>query len=158
MSDEKPEYGHAVRELCGGGLIEHSTVSSRSRRDLPHHILWVTNHEHRLARHSLKSLARRTLAFHKTAQGLVDRAWVYLAWRNWTKGLSERLRSASKRTPAMMARLAEAPLDGAELYRERLFPERIGLPEALRDAYEGRVKARPNEPSNPYRHKMPTMR
>ena len=45
----------------------------------------------------------------------------------------------------MKLELEARPLAGRDLFRERLFPRRCRLPDAMRLLYEGRVKGWPNE-------------
>jgi hypothetical protein len=145
-TDEERDYVAALRRL--GLPVEHTRVSSRVRRQSPHHPLWLTNHKHRLLRHVLASLRRETIAQHKTLQGLADRLALVQLWLNMTKGVSERRRDRARTTPAMLADLAAEPRHGAELFAERLFPEREGLRPGLRPRYEGRL-ARPREKAAP---------
>ncbi|RMF76355.1 MAG: hypothetical protein D6738_01625 [Acidobacteria bacterium] len=144
-TDEEPDYARALADLGAPAGLRHETTSSRARRDTANP-LWAVNHLHGLMRHALKSHARETLGFHKRLAGLLDRALVFTAWHNNTKGLSERRRDLAQTTPAMVLGLADRPLSGEELFARRRFPAREGLPEALRPVYEGRVVARPREP------------
>jgi hypothetical protein len=153
MTDEETNHAEAVRRLCGEIRIEHATVSSRVDRDLPGHPLWPVNHEHRLGRHGSKNHARETLAFNKTAAGLMDRALVYLVWRNNVKGVSERRPALSRVTPAMRLGLTDRPLRAEEIFHRRLFPARVGLPAELADAYAGTLRSRPGERAGTYRYK-----
>jgi hypothetical protein len=83
--------------------------------------------------------------------------WVYLAWRNNVKGISERHgRETSETTPAMLLGLADAPLSVDDIFHRRLFPKRVGLPKELRDHYDGVVRSRPHENANTYRYKTPS--
>jgi hypothetical protein len=144
-SDEEPDYARAVRSLGARWPIDHQTTSSRQRRD-ERNPLWQINHKHRVMRHSLKSQARETLAFHKTLAGLLDRVLTSVTWLNNTKGITERTAAGSRQTPAMKLGLESHPLSGEELFAQRRFPDREGLPGWARPLYEGRVKARPREP------------
>lgn len=144
-TDEEPDYARALADLGQPSAIRHRTVSSLRRRDTSNP-LWRVNHLHARMRHGLKSQTRETLGFHKRLAGAMDRALVFSAWNNNTKGMSERHRSRARITPAMLLGLAERPLDGDDLFARRRFPEREHLPERLRTLYEGRIVARPREP------------
>jgi hypothetical protein len=144
-TDEEPDYARALEQEALGERFEHVTVSSRELRTRANP-LWRINQLHAMLRHSLKSHTRETLAFHKRLRGLMDRAVVARLWLNVTKGISERSGRAAKITPAMVLGLVSEPLRGAELFGKRLFPGRVGLPEELREIYEGTIKARPREP------------
>jgi len=143
-TDEEPDYARALKKEKLGKRLRQRTVSSRALRDT-HNPLWRVNQLHAMLRHSLKSHARETLAFHKRLRGLMDRALIARLWLNLTKGISERRNCDAEVTPAMRLGLAPAPVRGERLFRIRLFPSRVGLPQDLRDIYEGTIKARPRE-------------
>ncbi len=67
---------------------------------------------------------------------MLDRAW-------WTRALA-------RTTPAMRLGLASQPRGWRQLCGQRRFPRRVGLPASLREAYDGRYRARPHEKSVPY--------
>jgi len=144
-TDEERDYARALADLGHPPALAHRTVSSRRRRDTSNP-LWRVNLLHSKMRHGLKSHARETLGFHKRLTGLLDRALLFVIWNNCTKGISERSARRARITPAMLLGLADRPLDGHDLFAERLFPDREGLPEAWRAVYEGRIVARPREP------------
>lgn len=144
-TDEEPDYARALGVLEGRCRVRHVTVSSKARRESPGHPLWQTNHLHRLWRHGRADHKRETLSFSKKLQGLMERAWLTVIWRNLVKGISERTAERSRTTPAMQVGLAERPLTAEELFVRRRFPKLVGLPDGYRPFYEGRLKARPNE-------------
>lgn len=129
-SDEEPSYHRAVAAERGAGLaIEQRTINSKVWRQQARHPLWAINHEHRVIRHASKNHGRETIAFSKTAAGLMDRAWIYVLWRNTVKGISERHgKVASETTPAMRLGLTRRRLEAEELFHRRLFPRRVRLP------------------------------
>jgi len=146
----------AVHSLEGEIVIEHHTISSKVWRESPHHPLWPVNHEHRLMRHGKKNHSRETLAFSKTAAGMMDRGELYRVWRNNVKGISERDSKKSRLTPAMKLGLTDHPLSADEIFHERLFPERVGVPPELMDHYTGTLRSRPGERASTYRYKSAT--
>ena len=152
-TDEDKPTLHAVRQLGSRRPVAHTTISSRAWREAPGHPLWPVNHEHRLARHALKNHARETIAFSKTAAGVMDRAIMFMAWRNNVKGNSERDPVRSRITPAMMLGLTTRPLLLEEMMHARLFPDRVKLPAELRPHYLGQFRSRPGENASAYRHK-----
>lgn len=152
-SDEDTALARAVRSLTEQIPIDHGTTSSRLWRESPRHRLWPVNHEHRLARHGKKNHTRETLGFSKTAAGLIDRALVYLAWRNNIKGRSERTREGARTTPAMRLGLTDRPLRVEEIVHRRLFPRRVALPGELDEQYAGTLRSRPGESAATYRYK-----
>ena len=115
-SDEDKATAWAVNALRGEYPIEHHTTSSRVWREGRSHALWPVNHEHRLMRHGKKNPTRETLAFSKTAAGLMDRALVDLVWRNNVKGVSERTAQGSRTTPAMKQGLSDRVPTPSKLY------------------------------------------
>lgn len=152
-TDEDTAIAAAVRSLKPSIPIAHGTTSSRVWRETPRHPLWPVNHEHRLVRHGKKNHTRQTLGFSKTAAGLMDRALVHMVWRNNVKGISERTPQGSRTTPAMRLGLTERPLSVEDIFHQRLFPRRVGLPPELEDHYAGTVRSRPGENASTYRYK-----
>jgi hypothetical protein len=146
-TDEEPDYARAVAALdCG---IEHTTVSSKARRDSGNP-LWKVNTLHGYGRHAIRGLVRETVAFPKTAAGLWDRTWIFVLGQNNTKGIAERTVALARTTPAMRLGLARRPREWNSLCRRRRFPRRVGLPPGFSEAYEGRFRARPREKVAPY--------
>ena len=143
-TDEEPDYAEAVRQVSAHTALTHQTTSSKQRRDAGNP-LWRVNHLHRVTRHSLKSQARETIAFHKCLRGLMERALIAQTWLNATKGISERSARLSRQTPAMRLGLEARPRHGEEYLQQRLFPARVGLPPGWLHLFAGRVKARPFE-------------
>jgi len=148
-TDEEPDYARALAALPAGTSVRRRTVSSRQRRD-GLNPLQPVNTLHGYMRHAQRELVRETIAFAKTAAGLLDRAWIFLLVRNYTKGRSERRVAAARQTPAMRLGLADRPLDGEALFAQRRFPRRVGLPKELVPAYLGTFRARPRENVKPY--------
>ena len=136
-TDEHAAYPRALRALLGLE-VEHHTVSSRAART-PRNTLFAINLFDGLVRHSCANHKRETIAFSKRASGGIGRMWVMLVWRNYVKWFSERRGGG---TPAMRAGVCERRLSVREILQWRLFPARIGLPEAWADHYWGRVPAR----------------
>ena len=134
-SDEEPDYARAVASL-EPGRIEHTTVSSRARRDAGNP-LWKVNTLHGYGRHAIRGLVRETIAFPKTAAGLWDRCWVFLLGQNNTKGVAERTVALARTTPAMRLGLARRPRGWTGLCQRRRFPRRTGLPQGIPRSVRG---------------------
>jgi transposase-like protein len=147
-TDEHAAYPRALRRLPGL-TVEHHTISSRAART-SRNPLFAINLFDALVRHSCANHKRETIAFSKRASGGIARMWVMLVWRNYVKWFSERRRGG---TPAMRAGVCARPLSVPEILEERLFPGRIGLPEAWADHYWGRVPARQYPKTRPHRLK-----
>jgi hypothetical protein len=75
--------------------------------------------------------------------------WVLVVWRNCMKWCSERRR---RDTPAMRVGVCTRRVGVRELLKERLFPSRIGLPQAWAEHYWGLVESR--QIRNPKRHTL----
>jgi transposase-like protein len=147
-TDENPAYPRALG-LLPWLEVEHHTISSRAART-PRNTLFAINLFDGLVRHSCANHKRETIAFSKRSSGGIARMWVMLAWRNHVKWFSERRRGG---TPAMRAGVCERRLSVREILEWRLFPRRIGLPEAWADHYWGRVPARQYPRARPHRLK-----
>ena len=80
---------------------------------------------HGLIRHSAAAHKRETIAFGRRINALMERKYVFMAWRNFIKGRSERKPDPS--TPAMHLGLTQRPWRWRELLARRLFPAREGL-------------------------------
>jgi len=80
---------------------------------------------HGLIRHSLAAHKRETIAFGRRLNALMERLYVFLAWRNFIKGRSER--KPDPDTPAMRLGLTDCPWSWRRVLARRLFPAREGL-------------------------------
>ena len=79
-----------------------------------------------LLRHSSANHERKTIAFSKRRQGVVERASVFVTWRNWMNSRSE---NEHDETPAEWLGVADRKLGVADVLARRLFPSRVELPE-----------------------------
>jgi transposase-like protein len=95
---------------------------------------------HALLRHSLAHHRRETIAFGRRHNALLERLFVFAAWRNLVKGRSERrVRTA---TPAMRLGLTEAAWSWTRVFAQRLFPWRVSAPESWRRVYAREIDTR----------------
>jgi transposase-like protein len=140
-TDEHAAYPRALRRLTRLEVTHHP-LSSRAARTT-RNPLFASNLFDGLVRHSCANQKRETIAFSKRASGGIGRMWVMVVWRNHVKWFSER---RPGRTPAMRAGVCERRWSVSEILEWRLFPKRIGLPEAWADHYWGRVTARQYPP------------
>jgi hypothetical protein len=136
-SDEHPAYPRAFRRLRGWTIRHEQTPSVAARTS--RNPLFPANLADLLLRHSSANHKRETIAFSKRNQSVIERAAVLALWRNFTKPFSERHGGG---TPAMRAAIASRPLPIRELLKERLFPDRVVLPEPWRDYYWRKVPTR----------------
>lgn len=89
---------------------------------------------HRLIRHSLAAHRRETIAFGRRLNALMERLYVFVAWRNFIKGRSER--KPDPETPAMRLGLTQRPWSWRMVLARRLFPAREGLQGVCRELYQ----------------------
>lgn len=113
-------------------------MSSRAART-PKNPLFPINLLDLLIRHSGANHKRETVAFSKRRQSAAERLWVFLVWRNYAKSFSERRQDDP---PAVRRGLMRRRWRMGEMFRERLFPSRIALPERWRLYYERHVATR----------------
>ena len=145
-SDDHRSYRPAiVAQSCA---VQHQVVSSRRARN-PQNPLFPINELDMLLRHSQSNHRRETIAFSKRRQGSADRLTVFQVWRNYVKRHREK---GPPITPAMKRGLLSAPLKVKDICRERLFPERIGLPPRWQEYYDRVVETR--EIANNRRHTL----
>lgn len=90
-----------------------------------------------LLRHGQANHRRETIAFSKRRQGAIERAALFLLWRNDVKPRREKV---GGETAAMAAGLATVPLGWEEFVRRRLFPRRRDLPGPTWSFYWAKVK------------------
>jgi len=88
---------------------------------------------HRICRHTLAHHRRETIAFGRRINAAVEGAWVVAIWRNFVKWRSER--KPDRRTPAMLKGLAGEPWSWERVLAQRLFPDRIRVPQSWRKVY-----------------------
>ena len=137
-SDEHPAYRGAVRSLAETRHVHHQVTSSTARRT-PRNPLFAVNLTDLLLRHGSANHKRETIAFSKRRQSVVDRASIFVTWRNLQKSCSEKKADAP---PAVVLGLVPHRPTPAEIFARRLFPSHVALPEPLRTYYERRVFTR----------------
>jgi transposase-like protein len=129
-TDEHKSYPRAVRRLRDHA-IAHRTISSRAARTT-RNPLFEINLLDLLMRHTGSNHKRETIAFSKRRASAAYRMALFLVWRNWMRSFSVRTRGPS---PAMMLGLADRLLGVKEVFRKRLFPSLVLLPERWRVYY-----------------------
>jgi len=136
-SDEHDDYPRALRRLAGH-RVTHQPTSSREARTAGNP-LFPVNRLDLLLRHNGANHKRETIAFSKRRQSVLERAALLILWQNFSKRFSERHGGP---TPAMRLGLATRPIPLQELFAERLFPARVGLPEEWLRYYRREVVTR----------------
>jgi hypothetical protein len=135
IADDHPAYRAAVARLDEPDRVQLETRPNPKRgpKGAPRspeavardQALFPVDLLHSLLRHSLAAHKRQTIAFGRRLNALMERLFVFLAWRNFIKGRSER--KPDPETPAMRLGLAQHPWNWRMLLARRLFPAREGL-------------------------------
>ena len=136
-SDEHPAYPRALRRLVGWRIRHECTPSLQART--AGNPLFPVNRLDLWLRHSSANHKRETIAFSKRHQTVIERAAVVVLWLNFTKPFSE---NHGGGTPAMRLGIRELPVAVRQLLEQRLFPERVQLPECWQRYYRRLVPTR----------------
>jgi transposase-like protein len=78
---------------------------------------------HKLWRHSQAHQRRKTIAFGRRSNAVLERAALMMCWRNLVKGVSERRNDRT--TPAMRLGITPRPWRWGDVFARRLFPGRL---------------------------------
>jgi len=139
VSDDAPAYHLAARSMSSairrrvypnpprGPGSDWAAARERDREMFPVDLL------HKLWRHTQAHHRRKTIAFGRRSNAVMERAFLFIVWRNFVKKVSER--KPAKITPAMRLGLVPRPLEWREVFSERLFPGRILLPPGWKKVY-----------------------
>ena len=114
-TDAKPAYVASVRRVLAG-RVSHTVHRGQGRRDRGHPLFHV-NHTLAMLRDGVSRLVRRSWAASKRASRLERHLWVWVAWRNYVRPITNR---APRITPAMVAGLAARPVRKDELLAWRV--------------------------------------
>jgi hypothetical protein len=160
ITDDHDSYARAVRRRGLGSRIDHVVLPNPERgpKGAPRSPEAIARDEamfandllHALFRHCLAHHHRETIAFPRRIVAALDRIFVFCAWRNFIKGVSER--KPDPTTPAMRKGLAREPWSWRRLLARRLFPDRLPVPDSWREIYR-RSWTTPTLPSN-IRHEL----
>jgi hypothetical protein len=96
QTDRKSSYRRIVRDLLPGWA--HERFSSKLERS-PGNPLFAINHTLAMLRDGLSRLVRRTWAGPKRASALDHHVWIWIAWRNYVRPITNR----SPQTSSAMA-------------------------------------------------------
>jgi hypothetical protein len=102
--------------------------------------LFPVDQLHRFLRHSLSHHRRETIAFGRRHAALMERAFLFLVWRNLVQRKAERHRSSP--TPGMLAEIQDRPWPLERLLVKRLFPWREKLTDTMRRVYARNIVTR----------------
>ena len=135
-SDDHPAYRRALRRLPPTVPLRHCVTPSRLRRTQSNP-LFPVNLTDLLLRHGSANHHRESIAFSKRRQAALERAAVFMVWRNCIK---RRRENGTRETAAMVAGCACRPLTWIDVLRRRLFPKQTRLPAPWPDYYWRRIK------------------
>jgi len=113
--DQKRSYKPEIRTLFGNRIAALVTESSKRARNISNP-LFPINHTLATMRDHVSRLVRRTWAGTKLRSELVHHAWIFTAWKNYARPLSNRRRRVSA---AMALGLLDRRLTLADLLRWR---------------------------------------
>jgi transposase-like protein len=143
VSDAHPDYRSAVRSHPERKRIrlERYANPRRGPKGAPRSAaarvrdskMFANDLLHKILRHSQAHHRRETIAFARRLNALMERLYVFIAWRNFIKKLSER--KPDPATPAMRVGLTDRRWSWKRLLSRRLFFHRIRLPEPLPTLY-----------------------
>src|SRR4029079_10018666 len=110
QTDEKHTYAAELKKRFGERL-QHAPHSSKAPR-VYGSALFPINHTLAMMRDCISRLVRRTWAASKQAVWLERHQWMWLVWRHYVRGITNK---APETTPAMALKIAPRPLGVAEL-------------------------------------------
>jgi transposase-like protein len=116
QTDRKKSYCKALERTIGVRLL-HERFSSKLPRNYSNP-LFAINHTLAMMRDGISRLVRRTWAASKLRGRLARHIWIWIAWRNYVRGVTN---AAPRVTPAMILGLEQKSLSRAELFAWRVF-------------------------------------
>jgi transposase-like protein len=115
-TDEKHSYAALLRRTFGSRL-EHERTNSKVQRNY-WNPLFVVNHTLAMMRDGLSRLVRRNWGASKKREKLERHLWIWVAWRNYVRPITNKNQHQSA---AMVAGLAPRMLAVPELLQWRIF-------------------------------------
>ena len=137
-TDDHPAYRRALRSLVNQFKIRHRITSSKARRTTSNP-LFAVNLTDLLLRHSSSNQKRETIAFSKRMQAVIERAFIFVIWRNFLKSRSEKAQNAP---PAVALGIVTKRPTVTQLLARRLFPAHVALPVPFETYYQRRIFTR----------------
>ena len=114
-TDEKHSYGVLLRKSFGTRLVHERTHSKMPRTYW--NPLFAVNHTLAMLRDGLSRLVRRNWGASKQREKLAWHMWIYIAWRNYVRPITNKNRLQSA---AMVAGLAPRMLEVSELLQLKI--------------------------------------
>jgi len=115
-TDQKHTYRALLKDAFGERLVHQRTHSREPRTYW--NPLFVVNHTFAMLRDGLSRLVRRNWAASKQREKLEWHLWLYIAWRNYVRPITNERRFE---TAAMVAGLAPRMLEVSELLQWKIF-------------------------------------
>jgi transposase-like protein len=115
-TDEKHTYRSLLKKAFGDRL-QHQRTNSKEPRSY-WNPLFVVNHTFAMLRDGLSRLVRRNWGASKEREKLEWHLWLYIAWRNYVRPITNERRFE---TAAMVAGLAPRMLEVSELLQWKIF-------------------------------------
>ena len=107
QSDKKKTYPAALAKAAGERLVHHEVTSSKLRRDYQNP-LFPINHTLAMMRDGISCLVRRNWAGSKKKSGLQRHCWIWIAWRNYVRGITTRTRTTPAQALGVMSKAAQS--------------------------------------------------
>jgi hypothetical protein len=117
QTDKKSSYATILRERFGEKLAHHTTSSKAPRKYGS--TLFPINHTLAMQRDGLSRFVRRNWGTTKKRFALEHHLWIWIAWRNYVRSITNKNR---RQSAAMVAGLIDRMLDLTDLLRWRVFP------------------------------------
>ena len=106
QSDRKNTYRTELRRATGNRIRSHERISSKDRRDY-HNPLFPINHTLAMMRDGLSCLVRRSWGASKKRSGLSRHCWIWIAWRNYVRGITNKTKTTPAQALGVCARAVE---------------------------------------------------
>lgn len=114
QSDRKKTYPVEFQRAFPDRLLRHEVTSSKALRSYENP-LFPINHTLAMMRDGLSCLVRRSWAAPKKKSGLVRHCWIWIAWRNYVRGVTNR----TKTTPAQALGVNARAVKIKDIYKWR---------------------------------------
>ena len=124
VSDRHRDYPLAIRD-AGLTSLPHETVSGSDQRTAANPLFEI-NLADMSIRHGQSTQKRETIAFSKRRQGGIERAWLWLIWKNYMAPRRAKRRNGA--TPAMLANIADRRLGFDDIFGRRILAREVELP------------------------------
>jgi hypothetical protein len=114
QSDQKSTYPVELRRAFHNRFLRHEVTSSKARRCYSNP-LFPINHTLAMMRDGMSCLVRRSWAASKKIVGLRRHCWIWISWRNYVRGVTNRTRT----TPAQALGVCTKAMKMKDLYSWR---------------------------------------